>query len=115
MPKLLPIILLVLVSTSSVVAKLFKDTVGYIIAYAGRKATVAEAQIRANRARDYLIKVRQVDPERLKAIDGGYKDELTVYLHVIPVGVEPPIMPDVDPSQVQIIYEKKRPSPKKRN
>jgi hypothetical protein len=95
--------------------QLFENTVGYIIAYAGRKATVAEAQIRANRARDYLIKVREVDPQRLKAIDGGYKDSLTVYLYVIPVGVEPPIMPDVDPGQVQIIYEKKRRSPKKRN
>lgn len=93
----------------------YEDMVGYIIAYAGRKATVAEAQIRANRARDYLIKVREIDPERLKAIDGGYKVDLMVQLYVLPVGVEPPIMPDVDPGQVEIIYEKKRRSLKKRN
>lgn len=93
----------------------FENMVGYIIAYAGRKATVAEAQTRANRARDYVINVREIDPQRVKAIDAGYQDQMTVYLHLIPVGVEPPIMPTVDPGQVEIIYEKKRRPSKKRN
>lgn len=35
-----------------------------------------------------MIKVRGIDPQRVKAIDGGYKDDLTVYLHLIPVGAE---------------------------
>jgi len=83
--------------------------VGYIIAYAGRKAVVAEAQLRANRARDYLISVREINPERVKAIDGGHREELTVELHVRPPGAPPPTAePTVDPKEVEIIYEKKR-------
>jgi len=88
---------------------------GYIIVYAGRKAYIGEAEIRANRARDYLIKVRDIDPQRVKAVDGGHQEDLTVNLHIIPAGLEPPLNPTVDSSQVEIIYEKKPRSPKKRN
>lgn len=85
-----------------------EDAVGYIIAYAGRKATVAEAQLRANRARDYLINVRKFNPERLKAIDGGHREELMVTLYVLPHGVAPPVVPTVPASEVEIIYPKTR-------
>ena len=91
-----------------------KDMVGYIVVYAGQKATVAEAQLRANRARDYLIAVRHINPERVKAIDGGYHEELTVTLWIFPAEAgPPPLMPTVDPSQVEIIYPKKRRSRKR--
>jgi hypothetical protein len=89
---------------------------GYIIVYAGRKASYGEAQTRANRARDYLINVRELDPERVKAVDGGHQEDFTVELYIMPAGVEAPTPdPTVDPSEVEIIYEKKRRSPKKRN
>ena len=89
---------------------------GYIIVYAGRKAYIGEAQLRANRARDYLIKVREVDPERVKAFDGGHQEDFTVNLYIAPEGAPPPdLNPTVDPSQVEVIYEKKRRSPKKPN
>ena len=88
---------------------------GHIIVYAGRKATVAEAQLRANRARDYLIQVRDINPERIKAVDGGYREELTVILYVAPPGAAAPaVEPTVDPSQVEMIYEKKRRPQRKR-
>lgn len=91
-----------------------KDMVGYIVVYAGQKATVAEAQVRANRARDYLITVRHIKPERVKAIDGGHHAELTVTLWILPAESGPPLlMPTVDPSQVEIIYDKKRRSRKR--
>ena len=87
---------------------------GYIMVYAGRKATAAEAQIRASRARDYLITVRKIDPERVKAIDAGYKEDFQVDLWIWPPGIEPPPpTPTVDPTQVEIIYEKKKQPPKK--
>ncbi len=77
-----------------------KDAVGYIIVYAGRKATVAEAQLRATRARDYLINVREISPERIKAIDGGHQEEFTVQLYIAPSGAEaPPLSPTIDPSK----------------
>jgi len=91
-----------------------RNSVGHIIVYAGRKAVVGEAQIRANRARDYLINVRKINPDRVKAVDGGYREEITVRLHIAPPDAgPPPVMPTLDPSQVEIIYEKKRRAPRK--
>lgn len=91
-----------------------KDMGGYIIVYAGQKATVAEAQVRANRAREYLIAARHINPERVKAIDGGHHVDLTVSLWILPAESEPPpLMPTVDPSQVEIIFDKKRRSRKR--
>jgi len=91
-----------------------KNMRGYIIAYAGRKATAAEAQIRANRARDYLINIRGIDPEGVKAVDGGFREHLEVELWIWNAAAEPPPpMPTVDPGQVEIIYEKKRPQKKR--
>jgi hypothetical protein len=92
-----------------------ENAIGYIIVYAGRRATVAEAQLRANRARDYVINVRKINPQRVKAVDGGYHEELTVQLHITPADAEPPsAMSTVDASQVEIIYEKK-PRPRSKN
>ena len=89
---------------------------GLVLVYAGRKAMVAEAQTRANRARDYLINVRGINPERVKTVDGGFQEELTVQLYIVPEGMSPPSgMPTVDPSQVELIYEKPRRSKRKRN
>ncbi len=87
---------------------------GYIVVYAGQRATVAEAQVRANRARDYLITVRHIKPDRVKAIDGGYRAELTVTLWIWPAEAEPPpLMPTVEAGQVEILYPKKRRSRKR--
>jgi hypothetical protein len=86
-----------------------KESIGYIIVYPGQKATVGEALLRGNRARDYLITVRHINPERVKAIDGGYRGDLTVKLFIVPPGAEPPpVMPMLDPSQVEIVSAKKR-------
>jgi hypothetical protein len=91
------------------------DATGYITVYPGRKAVVAEAQIRGNRARDYIINVRHIDPARVKTIDGGYRPDFTIYLQLVPTGAEPPVPdPSVDPKDVEIIYPKKR-RPRSRN
>ena len=91
-------------------------TQGYIIVYAGQKATFAQAEKRANRARDYLIKVRGISPERVKAIDGGFRVDFEVRLYILPDGAEPPpLMPTLDPSDVEIINEKPRPPKRKPN
>ena len=86
-----------------------EKTVGYIIVHAGRKATIAEAKIRANRARGYLISVLKIDPAWVKAIDAGYQEEATVSLYLWPADSEPPQFEgSIDPSEVEIIYPKKR-------
>jgi len=63
---------------------------GYIIAYGGRSGRAGEAQLRANRARDYLVNERGIEAGRIVTIDGGIRDNLTVELWVVPQGATPP-------------------------
>ena len=89
--------------------------IGYIIVYAGRKGTGAEAQTRASRGLNYLINVRKIDPLRVKAIYAGYREDFQVDLWILPANAEwLPFASTDDPSQVEIIYAKKR-TPKKRH
>lgn len=74
---------------------------GFIVVYAGRKATVNQAQRRANRAKNYMVNVRGIESERLYAIDGGYQPQLEIKLIVAPPRAEPPqLAPSLDPSQI---------------
>jgi hypothetical protein len=80
------------------------DMRGYIIAYAGRRARVGEAQVRAARAKKYLVKTHGVEANRVVTIDGGYREELAVALYLVPRGADEPVpIPTVDPKEVQII------------
>lgn len=88
------------------VIELEKDSeaLGYIIAYAGRRGRAGQAQARVDRAKGYLEKERGIDPERIVAIDGGHREELTVELFIAPIGATPPTStPTVEPSDVEII------------
>lgn len=86
-----------------------KGSAGYIIAYGGKRARLREAIERAQRARDYLIKVRKFPRAKLKAIDGGYRDEATVELHVVRRdGCPPAATSTLDPRDVQIIKGARR-------
>ena len=77
---------------------------GYIIAYGGRRGVAGEAQRRADFARDYLVNNRQIEAGRLVTIDGGFKEEATTELWIVPTGASPPTAsPSVDPSEVQTI------------
>ena len=67
------------------------DTRGYIIVYAGQRARVSEAQSRAGRAKAYLIRQRGIDPDRVFAVDGGYRKELTVEIWFGSRGAPAPI------------------------
>jgi hypothetical protein len=75
---------------------------GYIIAYGGRRGPAGEAQRRADFAKDYLVNTRGIDAGRLVTIDGGFKDEASTELWIVPAGATPPTAsPTLDPSQVQ--------------
>jgi hypothetical protein len=81
-----------------------KGSAGYIISYAGKRARLGEAIGRAQRARNYLIKVRSFPPRKLKGIDGGHREESAVDLYIVAPGDCPPeIDPTVDPRDVQIV------------
>jgi hypothetical protein len=76
----------------------------YIIVYAGQRACVGEAEDRARRAKKYLVETRGIQESRVKWIDGGYREELTVILQPIPPGApELTTSPTLKPSDVQII------------
>lgn len=79
-----------------------ENRVGYIIAYAGKREHAGEAKELAERAKNYLVKVRNFPADRLKAINGGYREERQVELYVVPGKTCPPIpAPTVDPRDVQ--------------
>jgi hypothetical protein len=85
-----------------------EGSAGYIIAYGGKRARLREAIERAQRARNYLIKVRKFPRAKLKAIDGGHRDEATVELHVVRDGCPPAATPTIDPRDVQILKGARR-------
>ncbi|HVF51023.1 MAG TPA: hypothetical protein VNA19_13095 [Pyrinomonadaceae bacterium] len=80
---------------------------GYIIAYGGRRGRSGEAQARADRARDYLVNERQIDASRIVTVDGGFRENLTVELYIVPQGATPPTAsPNVDASEVTTTSER---------
>ena len=83
------------------------DHRAYLVVYAGRQAVVAEAQLRGNRARDYLVNVREIESSRVTVIDGGHHEDLAVQLWFLPPGINPPEpYPTVKAEDAEVIYEK---------
>ena len=87
-----------------------KDFVVYLVAYAGRRACVGEAQARALRAKNYLVSKRSIQPERVIWIDGGYRERATteVWIWTRRAGV-PYASPTVDQSEATLRDCKPRP------
>ncbi|MBV9217626.1 MAG: hypothetical protein JO053_15770 [Acidobacteria bacterium] len=61
----------------------------YIIAYAGKSTLRGQAGTDLRRIRAYLLK-GGIPAERLVTIDGGYREEQTRELWIVPIGAEPP-------------------------
>jgi len=77
---------------------------GYLICYGGRTGYEGEAAWRCGRAKNYLTTVRYIEPERVVTVDGGFREELTVKLSIVPPGATPPApTPTVDAGEVLII------------
>ncbi|HEX7316054.1 MAG TPA: hypothetical protein VF297_19260 [Pyrinomonadaceae bacterium] len=75
---------------------------GYLVCYGGRRGRTGEAQRRCDRAKNYLVSTRGIDASRIVTVDGGFREELTVELWVVPSGATPPpASPTVDPSEVR--------------
>jgi hypothetical protein len=76
---------------------------GYLICYGGRVGYEGEARARCDRAKDYISKVRGIAADRIVTVDGGFMEDLSVYVWVVPAGATPPQpSPTVDPSEVTI-------------
>lgn len=73
-----------------------------IVTYGGRVGRAGEAQTRADFARNYLVNQRQIDPARVTTIDGGFREEASTELYIVPTGATPPVAsPNVDASEVR--------------
>lgn len=88
---------------------------GYLLCYGGRVGRAGEAEKRCGRAKDYMADVRGIGRERLITVDGGFREDLTVKIVVVPAGATPPsAAPTVDPREVVIVSDKPGRKPRPR-
>lgn len=82
---------------------------GYIVVYAARRSRIGWAQFKANCYKNYLVRVRQMNPANLFAVDGGYREDSQVQLYLGRTDYYPPVlMPTVSPKKVQLIKRRLR-------
>lgn len=65
-------------------------TRAYIIAYAGKASPVGQVEKLTSRAREYLVAQRGIDASRLSVVNGGFREEDSVELWVVPSGATAP-------------------------
>ena len=84
----------------------------YIIVYAGRSNVRGQANTDLRRIRAYLLKAG-LPTDRIVTLDGGYREELTRELWLVPVGAEvPKRSPTVNAKE--IVFPKPTPAPIKK-
>jgi hypothetical protein len=87
----------------------YPNSRGAIFTYAGKTTYKGEALDRLRRARNYLVKVRGLKPERILTIDAGYATDVTTYLVVIPPGATVPTFESRLPIAEVQFTKRKRP------
>jgi len=65
-------------------------TTTYVIAYGGRTSRIGQAGLLGTRARDYLVRQRGIDQSRIVVLHGGFREEDSVELWMVPRGAIPP-------------------------
>lgn len=65
-------------------------TRAHIIAYGGRMSPVGQVERLMSRAREYLVTQRGIDASRLVVINGGFREDDSVELWVVPSGATAP-------------------------
>jgi hypothetical protein len=63
---------------------------GFIVVYAGCRAQKGDAQARAARAKEYIIRAHAIDSDQIKTIDGGQREEMLIELHIRARGLPAP-------------------------
>jgi len=67
------------------------STRGYILAYGGRMSPMGQVDKLMSRARDYLVTQRGIDASRLVVVNGGFREEDSVELWLVPSGASAPL------------------------
>jgi hypothetical protein len=66
------------------------STRAYVIAYGGRMSPVGQVEKLMSRAREYLVTQRGIDASRLVVVNGGFREDDSVELWVVPSGASAP-------------------------
>jgi len=66
------------------------STRAYVIAYGGRMSPLGQVEKLMSRTREYLTTQRGIDASRLTIINGGFREEDSVELWIVPSGAAPP-------------------------
>ena len=66
------------------------STRAYVIAYGGRMSPVGQVEKLMSRAREYLVTQRGIDASRLSVINGGFREDDSVELWIVPSGAAAP-------------------------
>jgi hypothetical protein len=65
-------------------------TTTYLFAYAGRTSRTGTADRLLTRARDYLVTQRGIDSSRIVLANGGFREEDSLEVWIVPSGAKPP-------------------------
>ena len=77
-------------------------TRAYVIAYGGRMSPLGQVEKLMSRARDYLVTQRGIDASRLVVVNGGFREEDSVELWLVPSGAPTPRpTPTVQASEIK--------------
>jgi hypothetical protein len=66
------------------------STRAYILAYGGRMSPLGQVEKLISRSRDYLITQRGIDASRIEVVNGGFREEDSVELWIVPSGAAAP-------------------------
>ena len=84
-------------------------TRAYILAYGGRMSPLGQVEKLMTRARDYLTTQRGIDASRLVVVNGGFREEDSVELWLVPSGAPAPrATPTVQAGDVKFPMRRKR-------
>lgn len=82
---------------------------GYVMVYAGRRSRLSEAELKASRIKNYLVKMRAVESRQIVTLDGGHREQATVELYLVPPGAKPPLStPTLKPQEAQIFKDRRK-------
>jgi hypothetical protein len=85
------------------------STRAYLFAYGGRMSPLGQVEKLMSRARDYLITQRGIDASRLTVVNGGFREEDSVELWIVPSGAAaPPATPTVQAGDVKSPVRRRR-------
>jgi hypothetical protein len=89
--------------------------VGYILMSAGQKTFAGETTERLDRAKTYLVNVRETDPTRVVTVDCGFSQDLMIRLYIAPLDATAPVCSSYLTIPFdQIKFTKPRPKPTKK-